>query len=91
MAFSQLQCPSTGSPGGSDSKESAYNAGDPGSVPELERSPGEGDGYPVQYSCLGHSMGSGAWQAAVHGVVKSQTRLSDQHFSLCPSTCKALL
>ena len=77
MAFSQLQCPSTGSPGGSDRKESACNAGDPGSVPGLERSPGEGDGYPLQYPCLENCMGRGAWQATVHGVAKSQTLLSD--------------
>ena len=43
-------------PGGSDSKESAYNAGDLGSVPGLRRSPGEGNGYPFQYSCLENSM-----------------------------------
>ena len=43
-------------PGGSDSKESAYNAGDPGSIPGLGKSPGEGNGYPLQYSCLQNSM-----------------------------------
>ena len=52
-------------------KESACNAGDPGSVPELGRSPGEGNGYPLQYSCLENSMERGAWQAIVHGVAKS--------------------
>ena len=45
-----------GFPGGSDGKESACNAGDPGSIPKLERSPGEGNGYPLQYSCLQNSM-----------------------------------
>ena len=60
-----------GFPGGSDSEESACNAGDLGSVPGLERSPGEGDGYPLQYSCLENSMGRGAWPSTVHGVAES--------------------
>ena len=59
-------------PGGSDSKESACNAGDPGSVPGLGRSPGEGNGYPLQYTCLENSMDRGASQATIHGVTKSQ-------------------
>ena len=58
-------------PGGSDGKEYACNA-DLGLIPELERSPGEGDGYPLQYSGLENSMDRGAWQATVHGVTKSQ-------------------
>ena len=49
-----------GSPGGSDGKESACNSGDPGSVPGLERSTGEGNSYPLQYSCLENSMDRGA-------------------------------
>ena len=48
-------------PGGSDGKESAYNAGDPGSVPGLRRSPGEGNGNPLQHSCLENPMDRGAW------------------------------
>ena len=60
-------------PGGSDGKVSAYNAGNPGSIPGLGRSPGEGNGYPLQYSCQEHSMDRGAWQATVHAVVKSWT------------------
>ena len=60
-----------GFPGVSESKESTCNAGDLGSVPVLGRSPGEGKGYPLQYSCLGNSMDGGAWQATVHGVPKS--------------------
>ena len=56
-----------------DSKESTYNAGDPGSIPELGKFPGEGNGNPLQYSCLENSMDQGAWQATVHGVAKSQT------------------
>ena len=63
--------------GGSNGKESACSAGDPGSIPWLGRSPGEGNGNPLQYSCLGNSMDRGAWQAMVHGVTKSKTRLSD--------------
>ena len=51
--------------------------GDLGSIPGLGRSPGEGNGNPLQYSCLGHPMGRGAWQATVHGVAKSWTGLSD--------------
>ena len=60
-------------PGGSDGKESAYNAGDPGSIPGSGRSPGEGSGNPLQYSCLGNPMDGGAWWATVCGVAKSQT------------------
>ena len=50
-----------GFPGGSDSKLSAYNAGYPGSIPGLGRSPGEGNGNPIQYSCLENPMDGGAW------------------------------
>ena len=66
-----------GFPSTSDSKASAYNAGEGGSIPGLERSSGEGNGNPLQYSCLENSMDGGAWQATVHGVAESQTRLSD--------------
>ena len=64
-------------PGGSVYKESACNARDPGSIPGSERSPAEGNGYPLQYSCLGNPMDRGAWWTAVHGVAKSWTRLSN--------------
>ena len=64
-----------GFPCGSASKESACNAGDQGSIPGLGRSPGEGKGYPFQYSGLENSM-----DCTVHGVTKSRTRLSDFHF-----------
>ena len=47
----------------------------------LEDSPGEGNGYPLQYSCLGNPMDRGSWQATVHGVKKSWTLLSDKHIS----------
>ena len=60
-------------PGGSDSKVSAYNSGDLGSIPGLGRSPGEGNGNPLQDSCLENSMDGGAWWATVHGVTKSRT------------------
>ena len=64
-------------PGGSDGKESACNIGDKSSIPGLGRSPEEGNGYPLQYSCLENSMDRGAWWAMVHGLAKSLTRLSD--------------
>ena len=60
-------------PGGSESKETPCNAGDPGLIPGLERSPGEGNGNPLQYSCLENSMDSRAWQAIVHEIAKSNT------------------
>ena len=56
--------------GGSVGKESACNAGDLGSIPGLERSPGEGNSNPFQYSCLGNPMDGGAWQATVHVVLR---------------------
>ena len=56
-------------------KESACNAGDPGSIPGLERSPGGGHGNPLQYSCLENPMDGGAWQATAHGVSQSRTQL----------------
>ena len=78
LEFSSFLC-------GSDSKESACNAGDMSSIPGLGRSPGEGNGNPFQYSCLENPMDGGAWWAPVHGITKSQTQLSDFHF-----TCQAL-
>ena len=63
------------SPGGSDGKGSACSVRDLGSIPGLGRSPGEGTGYPLQYSGLENSM-----DCLVHGVTKSRTRLSDFHF-----------
>ena len=57
-----------GFPGGSDSKESTCNAGDSGLIPGSRRSPGEGNGNLLQYSCLGNPMIRGAWWATVHGV-----------------------
>ena len=66
-----------GFPGGSDGKESVCNAVDPGLVPGWGRSPGEGNGYSLQYSCLKISMDRGAWWATVYEVSKNQTQLSD--------------
>ena len=67
-------CPEVGAfmgfPGSLDGKESASNAGDPSSIPGSGRSPGEGHGNPLQYSCLENPMDRGAWQATVHGVAK---------------------
>ena len=73
--------PFMGCLGGSDSKESACSARDPCSVPGSGISPGEGNGTPLQYSCLENPMDRGAWWATVHGVAKGRTRLSDQAHS----------
>ena len=64
-----------GFPGGLVVKNSPANAGDMGLIPGLGRSPGEGNGNPLQYSCLGNLMDRGAGQATVHPVTKSRTRL----------------
>ena len=66
-----------GFPGSSDGKESACNVGDLRSMPGLGRPPGEGNGNPLQYSCLQKSMDRGAWRATVRGVAKSQIPLSN--------------
>ena len=68
---------SGGFPGGSDGKESAYNVGDPGSIPGLGRSPGGEQGNPLQYSSLEKPTDRGAWRATDHGVPKSETQLSN--------------
>ena len=67
-------------PGGSDGKASACSVGDPDAILGSGRSPGEGNGSPLQYSCLENSLDGGAWWATVHGVTKSWTRLSDFTF-----------
>ena len=68
--------------GGSEGKESACNSGDPDLIPGSGRSPEEGKGYPLQYSCLENLMDRGAWQATVHGVAKSQDdwAINNVHF-----------
>ena len=72
-----LQCQIYTLLGGSDDKESACNAGDLISIPGLGTSPGERNGNPLQYSCLGNPIDRGTWQATVHGIAKSQTWLSN--------------
>ena len=87
---SVLSCPYVpirGFPGGSEVKASACNAGDPGSIPELGRSPGEGNGNPLQYSCRENTMEGRAWQTTVHGVAKSRTRLATSLCSYSRNTC----
>ena len=63
-----------GFPSSSDGKESACSLGNQGLIPWLKRSPGEGNGNPLQYSCRENSMGRGAWRATVYGVTKNWTR-----------------
>ena len=63
--------------GDSDSKEFTCNAEDPGSIPGLGRSPGEGNSNPLQYSCLENPVDRGAWRATAHEIAKSRTSLSD--------------
>ena len=81
MAFESCQYLYQGFPHSSVGKESARNAGDLGSIPGLGRSPGEGEGYPLQHSGLENSG-----DCLVHGVEKSRTRLSDFHFHLSVHT-----
>ena len=66
-----------GFPGGSDGKESACHSGGSSLIPGLGRSPGEVNGYPLQYSCLENSMDRGAWQATVRRITKSRIQLSN--------------
>ena len=75
-------------PGGSEVKASACNARDLGSIPGSGKSPGEGNGNPLQYSCLENPMDRGAWLATVHRVAKSRTRLSNFTHSLTHSLTK---
>ena len=84
-------------PGGSVSKASAYNAGDPGSIPGSGRSPGEGNGYPGHYSCLGNPMDGGVWWASVQGVAELNTTerlhfhfLAVQWSRLCTSKTRVM-
>ena len=69
-------------PGGSDGKESACNAGDPGLIPRSGRSRGEGNGNPLQYSCLENPMDRGSWQATVHRVTELHTTRLSHTFTL---------
>ena len=69
-----------GFPGGSEGKVPACNEGDPGSIPGLGRSPGEGNGNPLQYSGLENPMDGGAWQVTVHGGHKESDTTEQLHF-----------
>ena len=73
----------TGFPGGSEVKASACNVGDVGSIPELGRSPGEGNGNPLQYSYMGKKVWTkkGSWQATVHGIAKRVVTKQDRRWS----------
>ena len=68
-------------PGGSDGKESACNAEDPGSIPGLGKSPGKGNGNPLQYSCLENPMDGGASRATVHGITESDMTERQLHYT----------
>ena len=74
--------------GGSDSKVSVCSAGDPSSIPGLGSAPGEGNGSPLQYSCLENAVDGGVWWATVHGVAKSRTQLSDFTFTFKEFICQ---
>ena len=80
QSFELLLYLKMGFPGNSDYKESVCNARDLGLIPGSGRSPGEENGNPLHYSCLENPMGRGAWWSTVHGIAKSQTQLSKQHF-----------
>ena len=73
LVIKKLLCVRQGFPGISGVKNPPANVGDMGLIPGLEKPPGEGNGNPLQYCCLGNSMDSGACWATVHGVVNSQT------------------
>ena len=77
-----------GSPGGLEGKDSACSAENLGLIPGLGRSPGEGNDYPFQYSCLENTEDRGVWWATVHGATKSWTGLSD-FFSLSTENYKS--
>ena len=64
---------------GSDGKESACNGGDPGLIPRSGRSPREGNGYPLQYSCLENSMDRRAWKATIHGVSRESNMTNNEN------------
>ena len=74
LEISRAPRPLPGFPGGSDGEESAHSARDLGSVPEWRRSPGEGNGDPLQCSYVENPMDRGAWRATVHGVTKESDR-----------------
>ena len=77
MQFNNFLSHYSGFPGSSDTKEYGCHVGDLGLIPGSGRSPGEGNGYPVQNSCLENSMDRRAWWAIFHAIAKSQTQLHD--------------
>ena len=83
-----LNIPNVFLPGGSDSRESACNKGGPDSISGLGKSAGEGNSYPLQYSCLENSKDWGAWKAIVHGATKSQTWLSDDCYCIAQKSSR---
>ena len=83
MCFLAICVSSVSFPGGSEGEASACSAGDPGPIPGSGKSPGEGNGNPLQYSCLENPTDEGAWWAAVHGVAESRTGLSDFFGEIC--------
>ena len=82
---------SLGFPVSSAGKESVCNAGDPGSIPGLGRCPGEGNGNPLLYSCLGNPMDRGAWWATVHEVVRVGLNLATQPPAPVTKSCLTLV
>ena len=70
-------------PGGSDDKASAYNMGDPGSIPGSSRCPGEGNGNTLQHSCLENPMDRGAWQAIIHGIANESDTTKQLNNKFC--------
>ena len=80
-----------GFPGASDGKESACSAGDLGSIPGSEKSPGEGDSNPLQYSCLEKPLDRGAWRAVAHRITKSWTRLRSMAIHIYIYTYNSLI
>ena len=80
-----------GFPGSLGGKISTCNVGDPGSIPESGRSPGEWNGNPLQCSCLENPMDGEAWEAAVHGVAKSRTQLSNFTFTFHKKSTNRLI
>ena len=81
--------PATSFPGGSDGKEPACSVGDPGSIPRLGRSPGEGNGKSLQYSCLENPMDGEAWKSTAHGSAKELDTTERLHFHFPASRSKA--
>ena len=82
-SYEKIEEKPSGFPGGSEGRESTYNAGGQRLIPGLGRSPGEGNGNPLQDSCLDNPMEREAWQAAIHGVAKSRARLISLQFLSC--------